>query len=163
VFLEAEQMAHITLTAGDIMVTKLTVLRPETRVDEAIGLLLAHRISGAPVVDADYNLVGILSEKDCIHAQMQAIHDRMPPLPVSEVMSTDLKTINESTDLLTIAHFFISNSVRRLPVVEGDRLVGQISRRDLMRAIHRVVNEAEHHDSAFLYLSAVGSRDKIPR
>lgn len=147
------------LYAKDIMVTKLKVVRPDDRVYGSVKMLIKQKISGAPVVDGRRNLIGMLSEKDCIQAMLRAVHDRIPPARVSDVMNRSPITVSEDTDLLTMAHLFLKHPIRRLPVVRGTLLVGQISRRDLLKSAVGVFERAGGRDAAALYLSALtGSR-----
>ena len=148
----------IGVTAKDMMVTSLRTVRADQRVSDAVKLLLKYSISGVPVIDEKHHLVGVISEKDCIRALMRAVHDRLPPSLVQDVMSTDPITITEDTHLLTVAHHFLTKPIRRLPVVDNGRLVGQISRRDLLRSASRVFDIAPDRDTAVLYLSALERR-----
>ena len=151
------QGTGISITAREMMTTKLYTVRPHMRVLDAVRMLLKRRVSGAPVVDDDYRLIGMLSEKDCIQALLRAVDERLPSSNVADVMSRDVFTVNEHTDLLTVAHRFTTNPVRRLPVVREDgTLLGQISRRDLLAAAIDVWDEAPNREAAVLYLSATG-------
>jgi len=124
--------------AEDCMVRDLVTVQPETDSYAAIGLLLKHRISGMPVVDKAGNLVGILSERDCLKTLLGAQYHNLPTALVKDLMSTEVQTISPDTDILKIAELFLHERFRRLPVVDKGRLVGQVSRRDVLRAIHRV-------------------------
>ena len=144
------------ITAKDIMTERLTTLRPETDVYEAIDRLLKNKISGAPVVDEEGKLIGVLSEIDCINRLVQAAHEGAPTGSVEAFMSRDTKTIGPTADLLTIAHLFTHNTFRRLPVVDDDSvLLGQISRRDLLAAFNKVLHGGSNHEPQLLYLSAL--------
>ena len=72
----------------------------------AIELLLNKGISGAPIVDRDYNLIGLLSEKNAIQALLHGIYDRLPTPSVGSVIRVQLTTVTADCDLLTIAHLF---------------------------------------------------------
>jgi CBS domain-containing protein len=122
----------------DYMARKLVTVGPETTTAEAIGLLLKHEISGMPVVDDDGNLVGILSERDCLKPLVDSQYFESPSTRVAELMSTELKTVSPETGIMKVAELFLNNRYRRLPVLENGRLVGQISRRDVLRAIREV-------------------------
>jgi CBS domain-containing protein len=122
-------------TAHDYMVSNLVTVHPDTDAHYAIGLLLRHKISGMPVVDDDGTLVGILSERDCLKTLVNANYHNLPTALVRDLMSTDLTTIHADTDILQVAKMFVEGRYRRLPVVEAGRLVGQISRRDVLRAV----------------------------
>jgi CBS domain-containing protein len=96
--------------------------------------ILRHRVSGAPVVDQDRLLLGVFSERDSMNVLIKGAYDQLPSAEVSAFMNTDPgRVITEETDLLTIAQMFVSTSYRRLPVVRGGILQGQISRRDVLR------------------------------
>jgi CBS domain-containing protein len=102
----------------------------DATVSETIELLLAHRISGAPVVDDEMRLVGIISE----FRLMQAIYDPLLKFQcVAELMSTDVLTVNEETPVLTVANLMIWNRIRRVPVLRNGILVCLISRPDMIR------------------------------
>tara|TARA_B100001123_G_C15235287_1_gene996924 strand:+ start:932 stop:1333 length:402 start_codon:yes stop_codon:yes gene_type:complete len=101
----------------------------------AIGLLLKNRISGAPVIDKDNNLEGILSEKDCLRIFANGSFYDMPGGPVSKFMTDVVLTVNPGSDLFSVADIFLQHNFRRMPVVEGKKIVGQISRRDVLKAI----------------------------
>ncbi|MCA9031272.1 MAG: CBS domain-containing protein [Planctomycetaceae bacterium] len=87
-------------------------------------------------------------------------HSELPSTSVSAVMDQHAKTVNEETDLLSIAGIFLSTPYRRLPVLRGDKIVGQISRRDVLRAAMQMVEPEEVSASQVLYLSAIRSREE---
>ena len=145
------------ITARDMMTTNLVTVREPMRVLEAVRTLLKSKVSGAPVVDEKGHLVGMLSEKDGIKALLRAVHERLPSAIVADVMTREVTTVHESTDMLTIAHLFVTQPVRRVPVVRDDgKLVGQISRRDLLATAVDVWDESPRREAAVLYLSATG-------
>jgi len=128
-------------TARDIMTQRLVTLHPDMRALEAAGVLLEHRISGAPVVDDDGNLLGLLSEYDCLRAVASAeydLDDRDSIATVSDLMTHECHTVSSDLDLFGIAQKFVTLRVRRLPVLEDDRLIGQVSRRDALRAVYEI-------------------------
>lgn len=119
----------------DYMTGKLISFTPDTDVVDAIRTLVHHKIAGAPVVDNHGHLVGMLSEFDCLDVVLKAgYHDR-PGGPVSELMTTDVKTVDASMSVFDVAQLFMESGFRRYPVLDDNRLVGQISRKDLLRAL----------------------------
>ncbi len=124
-------MAHI-VTADQIMSKKLVTLRPDMDMIAAMYLLLKHRVSGATVVDQEDRVLGVLSEKDCLRMFANGAYNELPSAHVSDYMSRTLTTIAPDTDLFTIAGIFLKSAFRRLPVVKDGKLVGQVSRRDVL-------------------------------
>jgi len=133
-------------TARDVMATALVTFREEDSIVTAIRILLAKRISGAPVVDADGSLVGILSELDCLRVlssdQFYAGHQEEAGT-VGHFMTEPGRTIPPELGLYAIAHYFLTTPIRRLPVVEAGRLIGQVSRRDVLRGIESMIRRRE--------------------
>lgn len=121
--------------AKDVMITDLVVLRPETSVHEAMTLLMNSEISGAPVVDAHGSVVGILTEKDCLRAIFRASYHQEPGGSVADYMSRQVHTIDAEMDLLEVIELFLRGPFRRFPVLAGTRLVGQVSRHDILRTV----------------------------
>jgi CBS domain-containing protein len=123
--------------ARQIMTNRLITLRPDMPAVEAAELLLKNAISGAPVVDAQGNLLGLLSEFDCLRAVAASDYDMDAHdvvQVVADLMTKTCHTIPPEMDLFALAHEFVKLHVRRLPVVEDGRLLGQVSRRDALRA-----------------------------
>lgn len=124
----------------DFMVTHLVTLRPEMPIREAIDILLKHRISGAPVVDAEGKLIGALSEKDCLRVFANAAFYNVDAGDVEDYMTRNVVTIEPDADIFQAAQVFLNNHFRRLPVLENGRLVGQISRRDVLNASRKMAD-----------------------
>jgi CBS domain-containing protein len=151
--------------AKDIMVTKLITLTPDMDVHEAIGMLLSHRISGAPVLDSERRLLGVFSERCCMDVLIKASYEQLPSTQIFPFIDTEPRCITEDTDLLTIAQIFQSTPTRRLPVVrDGNYLVGQISRRDLLKAEHKNLRFKTNlpQEITLLYLSGIIKREESP-
>ncbi len=155
-------MTRNPVLAKDIMVTKLVTLSPNMDAFEAIDLLLKYRISGAPVVDEDRSYVGVFSERCCMSFLIEGAYQQLPSIQVYAYMDTDAQTIEEDLDILSIAQIFINTHARRLPVLREGKLVGQISRRDVLSAIHAMSAITSNEDSALLYLSSLVERNDAP-
>ncbi len=113
---------------------RLHTFTPKMNVVEAMEDLLKHRISGAPVVDEAGNMVGILSEVDLMQVVVQdSYYDESVGI-VEDYMRVDVDVIDPELDIYTLAEKFIKEHRRRYPVVSNGKLVGQISRRDVLRA-----------------------------
>lgn len=119
----------------DYMATDLVLLRPDMEILHAMEVLLEERISGAPVVGSTGALMGVLSKKDCLRAALSAAYYQEWGSPVSGYMSNKVETLDADMDLVTAAERFLASSFRRFPVLEEGRLVGQISRADVLRAL----------------------------
>ena len=148
--------------AKDIMVTRLITLTPDMDVYEAIDLMLKHRISGAPVVDDEGRLVGIFSEKDSMGVLIEAAVNNLPTANVASFMRTDVKSVDDQIDLLSLANIFRNSSYRRLPVVRDGKLIGQISRRDLLAAASDLLKPKAIKGPSFLFVSNIADRKDAP-
>ena len=122
-------------TVREYMATKPWTLSPDMEILNAVEFLLKHRISGAPVVDKDKHVVGMISEKDCLKLLAEGVDHDVPHGSVAEFMTTEVESIPPDMDLYYAAGLFLKRSYRRFPVVDDGTLVGQISRRDILRAI----------------------------
>ena len=130
------------LTVADYMVKNVVTFEPELDINKAIDSLVKLRVSGAPVVNKAGKLIGMLSEKDCLSILIKRAYHSEHSGSVSEYMSTFLTTVAPEMELVDLAEMFANTNYRRLPVVKNDKLVGQISRRDLLIAIqenHKMV------------------------
>lgn len=119
----------------DHMSTIVVTLDPEMEILHAVSELINHDISGAPVLDRHGRLVGVLTERDCMRIAMQGDYHGMPAGLVRDFMSTNPQWVGPEQSILTLADLFISGRFHRYPVVDNGRLVGIISRRDVMRAM----------------------------
>lgn len=152
-----------TIHASDFMVTRLTVLDPEMDVHEAIKLLLRKKISGAPVVGPDYKYLGVFSERCSMQVLLDAAYEQLPSNHVAAFMDTTAMTIQPDTQLLSIAQAFLLTNYRRLPVIDDDgTLMGQVSRRDVLRAAVDSMRDVPVREKSLLYLSALMARDEAP-
>ena len=127
-------MSQISSVA-DYMTRDLVTLTPGEEINAAMNTLLKYRISGAPVIDENGTLVGLLSKKDCLRAAIEASYYRAWGATVATHMSTDIKTLEAHADILTAAKAFVDSTYRRFPVMQSGRLVGQISRSDVLQAM----------------------------
>ncbi len=112
------------LRASQIMTSEVVTLDPSMLVENAARLMFESSISGMPVVDEEGLLVGVVSEYDVISKQGRT---------VGEIMTHDVITVGEDTDPETVARMITEQRVRRIPVVTGGKVVGIISRSDLVR------------------------------
>lgn len=149
------------MRAHQIMTRSVVTVAPDTSILDAANLMLQRHVSGLPVVDAAGKLVGILSEGDFIRrseigtqrkrgrwlkfifgageAATDFVHEH--GRKVSEVMTRDPLTVNEDTTLEEIVASMENNGVKRLPVMRGEKLVGIVSRANLLQAVASLARE----------------------
>ena len=125
----------MTRTVADVMATRLVTFTPDMNIHEAIRILLEKRISGAPVVDADGALVGMLSKKDCLKIVFSSQYHDDWGGPVRDFMTTPVETLDAGLDLVSAAQHFLDSHFRRFPVLHDGKLVGQVSRYDILKAL----------------------------
>ena len=143
------------MRAKDVMTRDLISVTPDATVLQAARLMLQHHISGLPVVDASGKLVGILSEGDFLRRRETATQRRrsrwleflMGPgkiaseytqshgSKVAEVMTSDVRTVGEDTDLEKIVELMEKHRIKRVPVMRDDKIVGIVTRSNLMHAM----------------------------
>ena len=120
------------------MTRELITFKKDTDINVVIRSLLDNKISGAPVLDEDGSVVGLIDDKDCLNVLFGNVYNRLPTTSetVSKYMSNVMKSISVNQNILDVATVFISSPYKRLLVMDDDgKLVGQISRRDILRAI----------------------------
>lgn len=124
-----------SIKVRDCMTRHLVTFRSDTDLFLAIDRLLEHRISGAPVVDSQGHLIGMISDGDCLRGVLAGACHEAAGGSVSGYMSTQVETISPEADIIDACQRFLRGGRRRFPVVEEGVLVGQISRRDVLRAV----------------------------
>ena len=127
-------------TIADYMARDLVTFRMDQEIGEAIDIMLKKRISGGPVLNEKRELVGMLSEKDCLKVLVQSSYHNIPSGKgkVLDYMSDNVKTLEMDMDVVSCANEFLNTYYRRFPVTENGILKGQISRRDIMRAAQKM-------------------------
>ncbi len=126
-------------TARSVMQRNLVTIGADAPLSEAIRLLMEHRVSGLPVVEGDMRLVGILTEKDLLRLLYE---ERGAVTCVGDLMTREMRAFDADTPLEQVCDCLMANHFRRVPILDGGRLVGLISRADLMPTILEVA--AEH-------------------
>lgn len=152
------------IIARDFMVTDLITLRPMTDVLDAVQILLNNRLSGAPVVDDDDRYLGVFSEKCAMHVLLDAAYEQLPTTEVGAFMDTEAQTINPETQLLSVAQVFLLTPYRRLPVLEDGKLVGMVSRRNVLECWMDLINRVPHRsrETTLRYFRELFSREEAP-
>ena len=119
----------------EIMTTPVVTIPPNALVEDALEIMLRHSISGLPVVDEEGKLVGILSEFDTLMLLGDSSDQYSPITPIAHLMTTEVAFIEEHYTVAQVANIFKPRGARRLPVVRDGKVVGVVSRRDLVRVI----------------------------
>jgi CBS domain-containing protein len=143
------------MNAVDVMVRDVVTISPDADVAEAAKLLIEHDISALPVVDDDGSVIGMISEADLLRREEIGAEKQRPwwleaIMPgtalaadfakshgqrVSEVMSSDVISATEETSLAEIAAILERNRIKRVPIIENGKLVGIVSRANLVQAL----------------------------
>lgn len=130
------------ILVSDYMTTKLITFKAEDSLDHVISLLIKHKISGGPVVNDKNELIGIISETDCIKHISESKYYNMPSdsnNTVGNNMVTDVDTIDKNMNIFDAAFKFLASRRRRFPVVdEHGVLLGQLSQKDVLKAALKV-------------------------
>jgi len=122
----------------DYMTRAVIQFSPEENIHVAAKTLMDKHLSGAPVIDESGELSGVLSKKDCLQVVYNASYHKDWGGRVDEYMSREVRTIESGTDIIAVADLFVESSFRRFPVMENGRMIGQISRQDILRALYEI-------------------------
>lgn len=123
------------LQAKDIMVKKPLTFHPDRRLLDAVRVLIDQRIPGAPVVDDQGNLLGVLTERAFLETVVVSGYHGEVGGRVGDYMNSEVQSVSIDESLFDVAMLFIETAFRWFPVVDDDRLVGVIARREVLRAI----------------------------
>ena len=132
------------ITVEDYMTRRLVTFSPDQTMDQVLDMLLKKKISGGPVVDEKNNLVGVISEGDCLKEVVRGKYNNVPTLSglVKDHMATDIKFVSPDMSIYDLAQMFLNMRLRRFPVLKDGKLVGQISQKDVMRAVIKLHNDS---------------------
>ncbi len=125
------------LTAKDVMSQAVISVSPDDSLKEAMEIIVENQVSGLPVIGSDGRLAGIISEMDRIKIRDLDLPD---DARVADHMTHGVITVDEESNLNQIAELLVRTGVRRLPVVSNGRVVGIVSRRDLVRVLETSAN-----------------------
>lgn len=123
-----------------VPLSQMITFSPDQDIQEAIAIIIDKKISGAPVLDEQRRLVGNLSEKDCLRVIVDQAYHNLPisDRKVSDYMATKVYSFSLNTTIVDAAIEFLNSPIRRYAVVENGALIGQISRREVLRAVQNI-------------------------
>jgi predicted transcriptional regulator len=122
----------------EFMDKTFVTLNPNMNVYKAIDILLDKGLTSAVVVDEDNKIVGILSEKDCLSLLTKGEYHELPAGTVVDFMTKEVVTTSPTTDVFHVAELFLTHFFRRAVIAdENNKMIGQITRRDLLRIIKK--------------------------
>lgn len=135
-----EEKDYTPALVKDYMSKQLITFSPKQTVNEVVNILVYKNISGGPVVDEKGKLIGIISEGDCLKEIMRGHYnnDLTMSAVVEEAMVKSVETIKAEDSIWDAASKFLEKKIRRFPVLHDDKLVGQISQRDVMKAVEEL-------------------------
>ena len=136
------------MQARDVMTREVVTVASDTSVKSAAEILATRGFAAVPVVDEEHRLLGIVTEADVLRGRMlpdprlrlrrdEDTGSAPPPVLVRGVMTVDVRTVEAAADVADIARLFVDERLRSVPVVDRGRLVGIVSRRDLLRTLVR--------------------------
>lgn len=143
---QPEKLQSATILVKDYMTTNLITFREDQSVLEVMQTLIDNKISGAPVVNEKNELLGIISDSDCMKEISESRYFNMPigDDKVGEYMETEVSTISKDANIFDCASLFYKHDCRRFPVLENGKLIGQISRKDILCAALEIRGQNWH-------------------
>jgi len=119
----------------EYMTDRPITLTRDANIFTAIHVLLVNKVSGVTIVDEEQNLLGVLSEVDCLRAILDGSYYGVANGTVGDYMTTNVETISPEVSIADVASALVSGDRRRLPVVENGKFVGQFSVRSILKAV----------------------------
>lgn len=143
---EPEKLQSAPILVEDYMTRSLITFKKEQLVIEVMEALIKNKISGAPVVNDRNELVGVISDGDCMKQISESRYYNMPigDMQIEKFMETDVHTIDCKMNIFDCASLFYKHGCRRFPILENGKLVGQISRKDILCAAMKLRGQNWH-------------------
>lgn len=140
---QQKETVTIPFKVSDYMTKDLITFKPEQHISDVVEMLIRHKISGGPVINENNELVGMISEGDCLKQISDSRYYNMPMDQdlVESRMIKNVETIDGNMNVFDAANKFLESKRRRFPIVENGKLVGQISQKDILKAAVRLKGE----------------------
>jgi CBS domain-containing protein len=128
--------ASETIEKYMVPLSNMVTFKPDQPIQDVISIIVNKKIAGAPVLDDQHHLVGMISEKDCLRLIVDQAYYNMPPetRKVSDYMTPKVQSLSPKTTVVEAAIEFLNSPIRRFPIVDNGMLIGQVSRRHILRA-----------------------------
>ena len=123
-----------------VPLSDMITFKPDQPIQDVIATIVGKKISGAPVLDDQHHLIGMISEKDCLRLIVDQAYHNMPAetRKVSDYMTLKVQSLSPKTNIVEAAIEFLNSPIRRFPVVENGMLIGQVSRRHILKAAQKI-------------------------
>jgi predicted transcriptional regulator len=147
----------------DILVKKVIAFRPDFTSIDAIKCFIEYKISTAPVVNENNEVIGYLSESDCIKCLSNCLfYDETRNRTIDLIMSKEVAVAEGTWDIFKLETFFVSNHLRSAPVVDsGNHLVGIVTRKDALLALEKCMQERQEYKSEIKTPIELNMRERI--
>ena len=125
-----------------VPLSNIITFKPDQPIQDVISTIINKKIAGAPVLDDQDHLVGMISEKDCLRLIVDQAYYNMPAetRKVSDYMTVNVQTLSSKTNIVDAAIEFLNSPIRRFPIVDNGMLIGQVSRRHILRAAQNITS-----------------------
>ncbi len=141
---DPNERQYETIEKYMVPLSNIVTFKPDQPIQEVISIIIKKKIAGAPVLDDQQHLVGMISEKDCLRLIVDQAYYNMPAetRKVSDYMTAKVQTMSPKTNIVEAAMEFLNSPIRRFPIVENGMLIGQVSRRHILRAAQNLKSTA---------------------
>lgn len=137
----ANDTQYETIDKYMVPLSKMITFKPDQLIQDVISIIIDKKIAGAPVLDDQQHLVGMISEKDCLRLIVDQAYHNLPAetRKVADYMTPKVESLSPKTNIVEAATHFLSSPIRRFPVVDNGVLIGQVSRRDILAAAEKMI------------------------
>ena len=139
-FIKENKKKIIHETASDYMTTNVITFKADQEITDVTETIIKRKISGAPVVNNEEEIIGIITEKDCLRVIYDEKYHNLFPNQgkVTNYMSKKVITVDYNIKIYELASLFMKSNFRRYPVLKNGKMVGVISRRDVLKACKKI-------------------------